>query len=169
MNISNYLKASPELAAVTQHAERLIALQHLFEAVAPPALAQQCRVANFKQGKLVILAANALVAAKLRQVVPSLSDEFSNRGWKVTAIQVGVQDRPLAPPPAASMPVPPGANARARLAAFARAAEPRLRAAVEHLLRVACGSAATPGSKHPAALRDEPGEKDQGEQQRKPE
>lgn len=137
MNIANYLKASPELAAVTQHAERLIALQHLLEAVAPPALARQCRVANFKQGKLVIHAANAFIAAKLRQMLPSLSDEFSNRGWEITAIQVAVQDQEAAPRPDAQAPSPPSPAARAGLAEFARSAEPRLRDAVEHLLRVA--------------------------------
>jgi hypothetical protein len=151
MIISRYLKASSDLAAVTQHAERLLALQQLFEVIAPPALAQYCRVANFKQGKLVLHAANALIAAKLRQVVPSLSDEFSNRGWKVTAIQVAVQqwgDEPQKPPQVA--PLPPAA--RARLAAFARsAADPKLRDAVEHLLE-----AAKPGTAN--ENHDEPGD-----------
>jgi len=135
MNISRYLKASSELAAITQHAERLLALQHLFEAIAPPTLARHCRVANFKQGVLVLLAANALLAAKLRQVVPSLTDEFCNRGWQVTAIQVAVQDRPAEGQPAA--PVVPGldAGARAELEAFARnAPDSRVKLAVLHLL-----------------------------------
>src|ERR1700688_4540163 len=125
MIISRYLKASSDLAAVTQHAERLLALQQLFEVIAPPALAQHCRVANFKQGKLVLYAANTLIAAKLRQIVPSLSDDFSNRGWKVTAIQVGVQQRGDEPQSTTPAAVPLGPAARAGLAAFARkAADP---------------------------------------------
>lgn len=156
MKLSSYLKASPELAAVTQHAERLIALQHLFEAVAPPALARQCRVANFKQGKLVIHAANAFIAAKLRQMLPSLSDEFSNRGWQITAIHVAVQDHADAPQQPAPPPASPGPAARAGLSRFARLADPRLRDAVEHLLRVASSS-----NDHDA-LKNEQVKKNQG-------
>jgi len=138
MIISSYLKAASDLAAVTQHAERLIALQHLFEVIAPPALARHCHVANFKQGKLVLHAANAMVAAKLRQVVPSLSEDLSNRGWKVTAIQVAVQDQSAAPAPPPPTPAPLGPGARAGLAAFAKnAADPKLRDAVQHLLETA--------------------------------
>lgn len=166
MNISNYLKASPDLAAVAQHAERLVELQKLFLTVAPPALALQCRVANFKQGKLVIHAANAFIAAKLRQMVPSLSDEFSNRGWQITAIQVAVQDGIEAP---AENPSPAGlelgAGARAGLAAFARSAAPRLRDAVEHLLRVGTRSASA--SERDTPLQNEQREKDQGKNDRK--
>src|ERR1700691_4307045 len=138
MIISRYLKASPDLAAVTQHAERLLALQHLFEVIAPPALAQYCRVANFKQGKLVLHAANTLVAAKLRRVVPRLSDDFSSRGWQVTAIQVAVQDRTEALTAAnsrVSAPARLDSAARAGLAAFAdTVGDERLRAAVRRLL-----------------------------------
>jgi hypothetical protein len=150
MFISRYLKASSDLAAVTQHAERLLALQQLFEVIAPPALAQHCRVANFKQGKLVLHAANTLLAAKLRQMVPSLSDEFCYRGWQVTSIQVAVQDRTDTLQTANSRVSPPatlGPAARAGLAAFAqKAADPTLRGAVEHLLEAA-GS--EPGDKEP--------------------
>jgi hypothetical protein len=138
MKISRYLKASPELAAVTQQAERLLALQQIFEATAPPGLARHCRVANFKQGVLIILAANALLAAKLRQLIPSLTNDFCNRGWQVTAIQVSVQDQPASAEngPSALPELP--AAARAELEAFARTApDPRIRTAVLHLLDAA--------------------------------
>jgi hypothetical protein len=144
MIISRYLKASPELAAIAQHAERLIALQHLFEAIAPPLLARSCRVANFKQGKLVLLAANNLLAAKLRQIVPSLTDEFCNRGWQVTAIHVAVQQSGDELQTARSVePLAPAV--RARLAEFAeRVDDPRLRESLEHLLQTAAPEAPAP-------------------------
>src|SRR5271165_2834595 len=142
MNISRYLKTSADLAAITEHAERLISLQHLFAAIAPPALAQHCRVANLKQGILVIHAANNLIAAKLRQVLPSLADEFCYRGWKITSIQVAVQDRAKVLQTADSSPIsapnPIGEDARAGLAAFANdAADAKLSDAVERLLDAA--------------------------------
>jgi hypothetical protein len=143
MKISRYLVRSTDLAAITQHAERLLALQQLFEVTAPPGLAQHCRVANFKQGVLVVLAANALLAAKLRQGIPSLIDEFSNRGWQVTAIQVGVQDRPPAAPPV-TYATPLGPEARAQLAAFAQiAGDEKLRDAVKNLLEQSAVTDAT--------------------------
>src|SRR5271165_6492096 len=135
MNISRYLKTSADLAAITEHAERLISLQHLFAAIAPPALAQHCRVANLKQGILVIHAANNLIAAKLRQVLPSLADEFCYRGWQITSIQVAVQDRPAAVPAPSTVAPAPDPQARAGLQAFSRSIDDeRLRAAVERLL-----------------------------------
>jgi hypothetical protein len=149
MIISRYLKASPDLAAVTQHAERLIALQHLFETIAPPLLARSCRVANFKQGKLVLLAANNLLAAKLRQVVPSLTDEFCNKGWQVTAIHVAVQQS--GDELQSARPVEPLAPAaRARLAELAsQVNDSRLRASLEHLLQTAAPEA--PAQPDPSA------------------
>jgi len=38
-----------------------------------------------------LIAANASVAAKLRQLQPRLEDALRDRGWKVTAIRVKVQ------------------------------------------------------------------------------
>jgi hypothetical protein len=153
MKISRYLRTSPELAAVTRHAEQLLALQNLFEAAAPPGLARHCRVANYKQGVLIIHAANALLAAKLRQVVPSLTDEFCNRGWQITAIQVAVQDRAEASRQTAEAVEPLPASARAGLAAFARmATDQRLKQAVEHLLQHAAPAEdppANPAKKDP--------------------
>jgi len=144
MIISRYLKASSDLAAVTQHAERLIALQHLFEAIAPPLLARSCRVANFKQGKLILHAANNLLAAKLRQVVPTLTDEFCNRGWQVTAIHVAVQHSGDELQTAPSVePLAPAA--RARLAELAsKVDDPKLRESLEHLLRTSAPEAPVP-------------------------
>jgi hypothetical protein len=141
MIISRYLKASPDLAAVTQHAERLLELQHLFAAIAPPALAQLCRVANFKQGKLVLHAANTLVAAKLRQVVPSLSEEFLNKGWQVTAIQVAVQQSGDELQEVAEVaPIP--LEARVQLAELSnKINDQRLKASLEHLLETAAPAA----------------------------
>jgi hypothetical protein len=144
MIISRYLKASPDLAAVAQHAERLIALQHLFEAIAPPMLARSCRVANFKQGKLILHAANTLLAAKLRQVVPTLTDEFCNRGWQVTAILVAVQHSGDEPQTVRSVePLPPAA--RSYLAKFAENVDdPQLRESIRHLLQTAAPATLSP-------------------------
>jgi broad-specificity NMP kinase len=38
-----------------------------------------------------LLAANAAVAAKLRQLQPRLEDRLRDRGWQVSAIRIKVQ------------------------------------------------------------------------------
>jgi hypothetical protein len=40
-----------------------------------------------------LIAANASVAAKLRQLQPRLEDELLERGWQVSAIRIRVQGR----------------------------------------------------------------------------
>lgn len=93
-SLDAYLHSADSLARLRAHAQRLVRLQHVYADIAPTYLAESSRVANHKQGKLVIHADNGAVAAKLRQVVPSLRDEFGKRGCEVTEIQVKAQ--PLA-------------------------------------------------------------------------
>jgi hypothetical protein len=93
-SIEDCLKAEGGLARLTGHAARLLRLQHLFELAVPRQLAQNARVANLKLGRLVIHADNGAVAAKLRQITPTLLGVLSNEGAQVTGIQVAVQPRP---------------------------------------------------------------------------
>ena len=89
--IGDVIAASGNLRALSEHARRLRDLQHLlFEAV-PPALAGASRVANLKSGLLVILADNAAVAAKLRQMAPRLLSHLEKAQIQVTGIRVDVQ------------------------------------------------------------------------------
>src|SRR6266702_651217 len=66
-------------------------------AVLPESLARCCSIANFKQGKVVIFAANGAIAAKLKLMLPTLSEQLSKRGIEVTGLEVCVQ--PLASDP----------------------------------------------------------------------
>ena len=89
--IGNLLASSGELQALSRQARRLAELQQvLFEAV-PPALSKAARVKNCRGGTLVLLADNAAVAAKLRQLVPRLLLHLQIRAVEVTVIRVEVQ------------------------------------------------------------------------------
>jgi hypothetical protein len=90
-SLDAYLNSAGGLARLSAHAGRLVKLQRVFEKIAPSYLAASSRVANFKLGKVVIHADSGAVAAKLRQMLPSLLDEFSLEGAEVTEIQVKVQ------------------------------------------------------------------------------
>jgi len=57
----------------------------------PPDLAALVRVANHREGELVLIAANPSVAAKLRLLSPTLSDYLSNQRIQVNSVSVRVQ------------------------------------------------------------------------------
>jgi hypothetical protein len=92
-SLDDCLKAEDGLARLTGHAERLLRLQRVFESVVPRPLLRGARVANLKLGRLVIYAENGAVAAKLRQIVPTLSKAFANSAAEVTGIDIKVQPR----------------------------------------------------------------------------
>jgi len=62
-------------------------------ALLPAALAQHVRPGPVDEGGWSLLAANASVAAKLRQLQPRLEDVLRERGWQGSAIRIKVQSR----------------------------------------------------------------------------
>lgn len=92
-SLDDCLKAEDGLARLTGHAARLLRLQRVFESAVPRPLVRGARVANLKLGRLVIYADNGAVAAKLRQIVPTLSEAFANLAPEVTGIDIKVQPR----------------------------------------------------------------------------
>jgi hypothetical protein len=95
--LDDFLNADEAMARLADHARRLLKLQSLFEEVVPAMLARTCRIANFKSGVIFIHAENGAVAAKLRQITPSLNDDFRTRGVQVTEIRIKVQPLDGAP------------------------------------------------------------------------
>jgi len=89
--ISFWLTTPAEVKGLTEKVGRLSRLQQIFRETAPPQLASACRVINFRAGTLVILADNQAVAAKLRQLVPSVLSEVRKFEAEVTGIQVQAQ------------------------------------------------------------------------------
>lgn len=89
--LDDCLNADEAMARLAAHAGRLLKLQRLFEEFVPVALARTSRIANVKAGVIFIHAENGAVATKLRQIAPSLNDEFRSRGEQVTEIRIKVQ------------------------------------------------------------------------------
>ena len=89
-----FLNQPDGIAPLMPQARRLIELREIFAAALPESLARCCSIANFKQGKVVIFAANGAIAAKLKLMLPTLSEQLSKRGIEVTGLEVCVQ--PLA-------------------------------------------------------------------------
>lgn len=74
-------------------AQTLSALQNHIIAVAQPhlALSAQVQVLGLHLGTLSIAAANAAIAAKLRQLAPEMAAKLQHRGCEVSRILVKVQ------------------------------------------------------------------------------
>ena len=89
-----FLNQPDGIAPLMPQARRLIELREILAAILPESLARCCSIANYKQGKVVIFAANGATAAKLKLMLPTLSGQLSKRAKEVTGLEVCVQ--PLA-------------------------------------------------------------------------
>lgn len=97
-SLEDCLLGDQGFARLSAQAARILRLQRLFESATP--LARNARVVNLKVGKAVIHAANGAVAAKLRQVTPTLVGVFRHEAPEITGIEVKAQPRPTRPLPA---------------------------------------------------------------------
>lgn len=135
--IQRFLGSGDALARLADHAARLRRLQTVFEQHIPPALRASCSVANFKDGKLVLLACGGAAAARLKQMAPTLVEQFVAAGVPVTAVQAKVRivedSEPRRPPPARSL-SDAGRRSLAELSATLPPDSP-LRESLERLMR----------------------------------
>jgi hypothetical protein len=92
--IGDVIANSGDLKSLARQAQRLRDLEQFLIEALPSALASASRVANLKTGTLVVLADNAAVAAKLRQLAPRLLQHLKERGLEVTLLRVEVQVKP---------------------------------------------------------------------------
>lgn len=95
--IDFYLNSSNSLRRLTDEARRIAELQRVFLKIAPQSLTQASCVRQLRAGTLVLLAENAAIATKLKQMLPRLLTSCQKQGMQVTAIRVEVQVRDAAP------------------------------------------------------------------------
>jgi hypothetical protein len=89
--LDRILSAEGELQPVLAKARDIRALAGLVTDFFPLDLARQARVANFRDGEVILVAANPAAAAKLRLLAPSLCRYLSERRWQVNSVSVRVQ------------------------------------------------------------------------------
>lgn len=99
--IDFYLNSSNSLRHLADEARRIAELQQVFLKIAPQPLTQACSVRQLRAGTLVLLAENAAIAAKVKQLFPRLLTVFQKLGWQVTSIKVEVQVSETVQQPAA--------------------------------------------------------------------
>ena len=91
LKIDRFFSAGGDFQPVFEKMREIEALSKLLEGFLPPELAPLVRVANFKGGKLVILAANGAAAAKLRLLSESLGTYITKQRSQVNSVSVRVQ------------------------------------------------------------------------------
>ena len=89
--IGELLVASEELKALSSRTRRLRELQTLYLGSAPRELAASSRVKSYRAGTLCISADNGAVAAKLKQLAPTLLSTIRKNDAEITAIRIEVQ------------------------------------------------------------------------------
>ena len=91
MRIEQALRLSAPLARLQQLMRESNARYEAIQPILPPALAPHVKPGPVDDTGWSLLAANASVAAKLRQLQPRLEEALRERGWQVSAIRVKVQ------------------------------------------------------------------------------
>jgi hypothetical protein len=89
--IGELLSRSGELKALSRAVRRLADLEPALSEAAPRALVEATRIDGLRDGTLILVADNAAVAAKLRQLVPRLLVCARKREPEVSGIRVEVQ------------------------------------------------------------------------------
>jgi hypothetical protein len=89
--LGRVLSAEGDLQPVLAKVLDLRALAGLVQVFIPADLARQVRVANYREGDVVLIAANAAAGAKLRLLAPALSQFLSERRWQVNSVSIKVQ------------------------------------------------------------------------------
>jgi len=90
-NLDAYLVQADGINSLMPHAKRLLELRQVLLEILPKHLVNFATVANYRQGRIVIFAANSAIAAKLKLLGPALVDRFVTRGLQVTALDIEVQ------------------------------------------------------------------------------
>jgi hypothetical protein len=81
----------PALKPLLTRLAEINSLERIYFEAVPVALARSSQVSSYENGTLVIAAENGAVAAKLKQLLPTLTQAFVVKGIEVTAIRLAVQ------------------------------------------------------------------------------
>jgi len=98
--INFYFNTSDRLRSLTREAQRNAELHQVLVNIAPPQLTQACCVKQLRDGTLTLLAENAAIAAKLKQLAARLLVAYRKQRSEVTSIRIEVQVSKVTAPPA---------------------------------------------------------------------
>ena len=94
--LTTFIQAEPALKPLLRRLSELSYLQRLYTQFVPPSLAKLGQVGYFRDGTLIIFAENGAAAAKLKQVLPEVTQKISQQLQQLIEVRVSVQVDPLA-------------------------------------------------------------------------
>lgn len=134
--VADWLRQGPETGSLARQAAHLMNLQRLYAGVVPAPLAAASQVASLRDGILHVSATNGAVAAKLRQMAPTIAARIHERDQQVNQIHVAVQGNVPGPWPAPRKRARLPEDALPAIEALAgQVADPGLREALERMAR----------------------------------
>ena len=89
--IGDLLRSTDELKALSTRTRRLQELQKLYLRSAPRELSGSSRVKSYKAGTLCVSADNGVIAAKLKQLAPTVLNAIRENDAEITGIRIEVQ------------------------------------------------------------------------------
>jgi len=95
----NTFNQYPFLSALNAHEDVARQAEAIWRVIAPDNLAELSRGINIKNQKLIITTQHNSVAAKIKFLTPTLLSNLKKQEYEVTAIQVKVQVKSVAPTP----------------------------------------------------------------------
>ena len=87
----NTLNETPGDHSLSHQINKLNEAQQLFSTIIPAQLVKHCTLGLPSDEKLIIFAENSAVAARLKQLSPSLLRKAQKFGFEITSIQIAVQ------------------------------------------------------------------------------
>ncbi len=87
----NSLDETPGDHSLSHQISKLNEAQQLFSTIIPAQLVKHCTLGLPSDEKLIIFAENSAVAARLKQLSPSLLRKAQKSGFEITSIQIAVQ------------------------------------------------------------------------------
>ena len=87
---STFIQAEPALKPLFQQLSELSYLQKIFQACVSAPFAKLGQVGSYRDGTVALVAKNGAAAAKLKQVLPSLEEKFSELLGRPVTVKVSV-------------------------------------------------------------------------------
>ncbi|HKO87959.1 MAG TPA: DciA family protein [Burkholderiales bacterium] len=95
--IADFLPHAEGAGPLMAQAKLLLALSRAIEPLVPAPLRPLYRVANYKQGDLLIFTANNAVAARFRLLAPGIQEACLERGTSIHALKLEVRPTAFTP------------------------------------------------------------------------
>ena len=91
-------KNSAEIASLTQRSQRISHAQTAWQKVVPEAFANHTQAGDVQHKRLTVYTYHGAIAAKIKQMLPSLLTQLQKQGLEVTSIRVVVQVKSFTQP-----------------------------------------------------------------------